>query len=74
MTRKDFINCADAISNLIISGQELNQIIAEFIKVFSDKYNNFDPTIFRQYIVTQIDEKRRERIKLPNTSKIKLIE
>ena len=74
MTRKDFINCADAISNLIFNDTQLNQTIAEFTKIFSAKYDNFDSTTFRKYIMDKYDENRRKRMKLPKTSEFKLIE
>ena len=74
MTRKDFINCADAISNLIFNDTQLNQTIAEFTKIFSAKYDNFDPTTFRKYITDKHDENRRKRMKLPKTSEFQLIE
>ena len=74
MTRKDFINCADAISNLILNDTLLNQTIAEFTKIFSAKYDNFDSTTFRKYITDKYDENRRKRMKLPKTSEFKLIE
>jgi hypothetical protein len=74
MTRKDFVNCADAIANLRVSGTELNQVIVEFSNVFTDKYDNFDPTTFRNYIIAKHDEKRRGRLNDSIPPELKLIE
>ena len=74
MTRKDFVNCADAIANLRVNGTGLNEVIVSFSDVFSNEYDNFDPTTFRNYIIVKHDEKRRGRLNDSIPPELKLIE
>jgi len=74
MKRKDYVNCADAISNLVLDSTALNQIIIEFSNMFDTKYDNFDPKTFRNYIINRLAEKKRERLLDNSSPQLKLIE
>ncbi len=74
MTRKDFVNCADAISNLTLGGSALNEVIAVFSTEFKDKYDNFDPMTFRNYIINRSEENRNKRLNDGISPELKLIE
>lgn len=74
MTSKDYINCADAISNLRLDSTALNQIITEFSVKFDNKYGNFNSKTFRKYIIDKYGENRRERLKDKTSPELKLIE
>jgi hypothetical protein len=63
MTRKDYINIADALTAPILPFSHLELVMNSFKETLSQNYSNFDKQLFEDYVIASYDKIKRKQIR-----------